>query len=63
MKSMDELKHDFRHLGKKVIDSCQSEANFVTGMSYDGRIPTGALERNFESNLKAAEEEDKKTDS
>ncbi len=58
MKSMDELKHDFRHLGKKVIDSCQSEANFVTGMSYDGRIPTGALERNFESNLKAAEEED-----
>jgi len=53
---MDQLKHDFRHLGKKVIDSCQSEANFVTGMSYDGRIPTGALERNFESNLKAAED-------
>ena len=53
MKSIGQLRNEFQHLGEEVIDNCKADATFVTGMSYDGEIPHGALENNFEANLKA----------
>ena len=56
MKSIGQLRNEYQHLGEEVIDDCKADASYVTGMSYDGRIPHGALENNFEWKLKAASE-------
>ena len=56
MKSIGQLRNEYQHLGDDLINNCKVEAAYVTGMSYDGRIPHGALESNFELKLKLASE-------
>ncbi len=53
-KRINELKEEYKEiLTEDNINGAFNRADFVTGMSYDGRIPEGAFERNFESELKS----------